>query len=175
VPAYVALLRGVNLAGHNRVAMADLRRVLGEAGFSDVSTHLQSGNAIFGARQRSGSAVERAVEKTLLDELGLDIDVMVRTPAELAAVRDGSPYPAGKTLYVAFLKSEPAADAVAALDPARFEPERFELRGRELYLHYPNGYGRTKMGGAYFERVLRVPATVRNWNVTSALAELAAR
>jgi len=175
VPTYVALLRGVNLGPHNRVAMADLRRVLGGAGFSDVATHLQSGNAIFGARQRSGAAVERAVEKALRDELGLDIDVMVRTRAELAAVVDGTPYPAGKTLYVAFLKSGPPPGAAGALDPARFEPERFELRGRELYLHYPHGYGRTKMSGAYFERVLKVPVTVRNWNVTSALAELAAR
>ncbi|HET8673989.1 MAG TPA: DUF1697 domain-containing protein [Thermoleophilaceae bacterium] len=175
MPSYVALLRGVNLAAHNRVAMADLRRVLTDAGFSDVATHLQSGNAIFGARQRSSAAVEKAVEKVLSSELGLDIDVMVRTAAELAAVVEGTPYPAGKTLYVAFLKSEPQPEAVAALEPARFEPERFELRGRELYLHYPNGYGRTKMGGAYFERVLKVPATVRNWNVTSALAELAAR
>lgn len=175
MPTYVALLRGVNLGPHNRVAMADLRRVLGESGFSDVTTHLQSGNAIFGARQRSGSAVEKAIEKVLLDELGLDIDVMVRTPAELAALVEGTPYPAGKALYVAFLKSKPPAKVAAALDPARFEPERFELRGRELYLHYPNGYGRTRMSGAYFERVLKVPATVRNWNVTSALAELAAR
>ncbi len=173
--AYVALLRGVNLGAHNRVAMADLRRVLAEAGFSEVATHLQSGNAIFGARQRSAAAVERVVEEVLRAQLGLDIDVMVRTPAELAAVVEGTPYPPGKTLYVGFLKSEPAAEAAAALDSARFEPERFELRGRELYLHYPNGYGRTKMNGAYFERVLERPVTVRNWNVTSALAELAAR
>jgi uncharacterized protein (DUF1697 family) len=175
VPTYVALLRGVNLGPHNRVAMADLRRVLADAGFSDVVTHLQSGNAIFGGRQRSTAAVERAVERVLRDELDLDIDVMVRTAAELAAVVEGAPYPAGKTLYVAFLKSEPAPDAAGALDSARFEPERFELRGRELYLHYPNGYGRTKMSGAYFERALGVSATVRNWNVTSALAGLAAR
>jgi uncharacterized protein (DUF1697 family) len=179
VPVFVALLRGVNLASHNRVAMADLRRVLAGARHEDVSTHLQSGNAIFRSAQRSAAAVERSLEELLAAELDLRIDVIVRTPAQLADVVSDNPFlaegAAPKSQYVAFLKEKPAAAAAAALDPARFEPERFLLRGRELYLSYPNGYGRSKMSGAYFERVLKVPATVRNWNVTSALAELAQR
>lgn len=159
--------------------MADLRRVLEGAGYQGVATHLQSGNAIFGATQRSAAALERSLETLLATELDLNVDVMVRTPAQLRAVVRDNPFlaegAAPKSLYVAFLKEQPAASDAAGLESSRFEPERFVLRGRELYLSYPDGYGRSKMSGAYFERVLKVPATVRNWNVTSALAELAQR
>jgi uncharacterized protein (DUF1697 family) len=178
VAVLVALLRGINVGKHRRVAMADLRAVLGEAGYTDVKTHLQSGNVLLGTRERRSQVVEQSIEKTLKAELDLEIDVIVRTASELAKVSKNNPFlvsgsdPA--TLHVAFLKSRPTAAAARALTGADFGRDEFLLRAAELYLRFPDGYGRSKMTAAFFERALRVPITVRNWNVVTKLAELAA-
>jgi uncharacterized protein (DUF1697 family) len=176
VAVFVALLRGINVGKHRRLAMADLRAVLTEAGHTDVTTHLQSGNVILETRERSPDTVARSIEETLGTGLDLDIDVIVRKASDLTKVAKNNPFlgrgadPA--TLYVAFLKSKPAAAAARALKDADFGRDEFVLRGAELYLRYPGGYGRSKMTGATFERVLRTPVTVRNWKVVTKLVEL---
>jgi len=158
--------------------MADLRSLLGDAGYADVRTHLQSGNVLLAGPRRQSRAVERSVEETLQKGLGIEIDVMVRTASELASVLDSNPFIARgedpATLYVSFLKSKPAAKAASALEATAFDDDEFELKGRELYLRYPNGLGRSKMTSAFFERTLHVPGTVRRWPVVTKLAELAA-
>ena len=177
VAVFVALLRGVNVGKHRRVAMSDVRAVLTDAGYADVATHLQSGNVVLGARERRSKSVQRSIEEALRTGLGLEIDVVVRTAGELAKVTSNNPLlrrgvdPA--TLHVAFLKSRPAAAAARSLSEADFGREEFVLRGAELYLRYPDGLGRSKMTAAFFERALRTPATVRNWKVVTKLAELA--
>jgi uncharacterized protein (DUF1697 family) len=178
VAVFVALLRGINVGKHRRVAMADVRAALEEAGYPDVNTHLQSGNVVLRAREPPRETVERAIEKALRTGLDLEIDVIVRTARELARITKGNPLigpgtdPA--TLHVAFLKSKPSAATAGALDSAAFGRDEFVLRGAELYLRYPEGYGRSKMTAAFFERTLRTPVTVRNWRVVTKLAELAA-
>jgi uncharacterized protein (DUF1697 family) len=178
VAEFVAFLRGINVGKHRRVAMADLRSMLADAGYADVRTHLQSGNVLLTGPRRQGRAVERSVEETLKKGLGIEIDVMVRTASELAGVLDSNPFiPRGEdpaTLYVSFLKSKPAAKAARTLGTTAFDDDEFELQGRELYLRYPDGLGRSKMTSAFFERTLQVPGTVRRWPVVTKLAELAA-
>lgn len=175
---FVALLRGINVGKHRRVAMADVRAALAEAGYADVTTHLQSGNVVLDTRERRPDAVERSIEKALRRGLDLEIDVVVRSASALAKVAAANPFldrgadPA--TLHVAFLKSKPAAAGARALREADFGRDEFVLRGAELYLRYPEGLGRSKMTPAFFERTLRTPATVRNWNVVNKLVELAA-
>ncbi len=176
VAVFVALLRGINVGKHRRVAMADLRAALGEAGYADVTTHLQSGNVILETRERSPDTVERSIEKTLRADLDLDIDVIVRRASDLGKVAKNNPFlrrgtdPA--TLHVGFLKKKPAAAAGRALTSRDFGDDELVLKGAELYLRYPGGYGRSKMTGAIFERVLRTPVTVRNWKVVTKLVEL---
>jgi uncharacterized protein (DUF1697 family) len=178
VAVFVALLRGINVGKHRRVAMADVRAALAEAGYSDVKTHLQSGNVVLETRERRSEIVEQSIEKTLRTELNLAIDVIVRTARELAKITKSNPFlgrdtdPA--TLHVGFLKSRPTAAAARALAGADFGRDEFVLRAAELYLRYPDGYGRSKMTAAFFERTLRTPITVRNWRVVTKLAELAA-
>jgi uncharacterized protein (DUF1697 family) len=178
VALYVALLRGINVGRHRRVAMADLRAALTKEGFANVTTHIQSGNVLLETRKRRSDTVGRSIEGALRTALGLDIDVVVRTAGELAEVARNNPFlgrgadPA--TLYVAFLKSKPTPAGARALANADFGREEFVLRGAEIYLRYPNGLGRAKMTAAFFERALRTPATVRNWNVIDKLVELAA-
>jgi len=173
---YAALLRGINLGSRNKISMADLRALFEQLGAEDVQTHVQSGNVFFRSR-RAAAELERTIEKGIETELGLDIRVLVRTKAQLAKVVRHNPFLAGAPpqtpLYVTFLAEKPAPARVRELDPNAFEPETFEVVGRDVYLRFPNGYGRSKLSNAYFEKQLDVAATTRNWNTVTALADLA--
>ena len=165
---YAALLRGVNVAG-NKLAMADLTRVVEGLGGREVQTYLQSGNVVYAGTKKVATGLEQA----LLEELGVRSPVIVRSAAELAAVVTAKPYDAdGKAVSVTFLADPPAARALAAIDPAAFGTDRFVAAGREIYLHTPDGYGRTKLNNAFWERKLSTVATTRNWNTVVALAEM---
>jgi uncharacterized protein (DUF1697 family) len=174
MPVYVALLRGVNVGGARKLPMKELAPALSGLGLEDVVTYIQSGNVVFrapaGARTKLVSQVERRIE----DVFGLDVTVMLRTPAQLAKLIDANPFDDDVSkLHVAFLDRKPTKAAVAKLDPGRSPPDEFAVKGTEIYLHFPNGSGRTKLGGEYFERTLGVRATARNWRTVTKLLELA--
>ena len=176
MPTYVALLRGINVGGHQKIRMSDLRTLMEGLGHEAVATYLQSGNAVFRSPRKGDAGLASALEKAIAGELGLTVTVLVRSAAELAGVVDGTPYgdrgADAKQLHVAFLSAAPTAAAVKKLDAAQFAPDELEVAGREVYLHYPNGYGRTKLTNAVLERRLGVAATTRNWRTVTALAEL---
>jgi uncharacterized protein (DUF1697 family) len=173
MPVYVALLRGVNVGGARKLPMKELAPALEELGLEDAVTYIQSGNVVFrgpAGKAKLVSQLERAIEQ----RFGLDVTVMLRTPAELAKLIDANPFGGDEAkLHVAFLNRKPAKTAIAKLDPDRSPPDEFAVRGAEIYLHFPNGYGRTKLGADYFERVLGVRATARNWRTVTKLLELA--
>ena len=177
MPVYVSMLRGINVSGRNRIPMAELRVLYERHGHSDVTTYVQSGNVVSRAASRRALAVEQAIGRAIADDLGLDVAVLVRTPAQLATVLDASPFvDAGadpKALHVTFLATAPAKAKVAALDGDAFAPDRFRVHGREAYLWCPDGYGRTKINNTWFERKLGVAATTRNWKTTTQLRLLA--
>ncbi len=174
----VALLRGINLGARNKISMSDLREVFAALEAEDVTTYLQSGNVVF---ESAAPAPELAgaVEARIRRDLGLDIPVLLRTEAELARVVASNPFAANVTdptaLHVTFLATAPPAARVDELDPRRSDPDRFHVVGAEVYLHCPNGYGRSKLTNAYFEKKLGVTATTRNWKTVTKLAELASR
>lgn len=174
---YVALLRGINVGGHKKVAMGDLREALGALGYEDVETYLQSGNAVFTTDTTDPDALAGGIEEELRSRLGMDVKVLARTAAELAQVVERNPFPEGTTepkkLHVAFLSAAPDGERVAALDPTPFQPDELRLGDRAVYLWYPNGYGRTKLTNDVLERKLGVTATTRNWNTVLALLERA--
>ena len=178
MPVYVSMLRAVNVGGR-KVAMTDLRALYERLGHDDVVTYVQSGNVVSRASSRGAGAVERAVRDAIATDLGLDVDVLVRTPKELRRVLDGNPFLRGrtradpKTLHVTFLTTEPDASRVQPLDGRAFAPDEFRVVGREIYVWCPNGYGRTKINTMWFERKLKLPATTRNWATVTRLVELA--
>ena len=173
---YVALLRGINLGGHNKVSMPDLRALFGSLGDEDAATYLRSGNVIFKGAGGPGKLIE-AIEKRIRRDLGLNVTVLLRTRPQLAKVVAGNPFASdgeGSTkLHVTVLAKKPDRAHVSKLDPERAEPDEFRVVGREIYLHCPNGYGRSKLTNAYFEKELGVAATTRNWRTVTKLAELA--
>ena len=171
--AYVALLRGVNVGGSTKMQMADLRAMFAANGFADSQTYIQSGNVVF-----SATATEAALVHTLEDAIAktfsLQIPVVVRSKVQLTAVLAADPFPdaAPNMAHVAFLSAKPPAKAIAGLDPDRSPPDVFTVAGREVYLYYPNGSGRSRLTGDYLERVLGVRVTVRNRNTVSKLLSL---
>jgi uncharacterized protein (DUF1697 family) len=152
---HIALLRGINVGGHNRVPMAELRSRFEGLGHERVATHVQSGNVVF-----ESAAVEAAivsgVEQAIREQFGFAVPVVVRSHSELAAVADRHPLagdgPDEAKLHVFFIAKAPEAATAPGLDASRFAPDEFMLDGRELYIHYPNGRGRSKLTVAQVER-----------------------
>jgi uncharacterized protein (DUF1697 family) len=173
---YVALLRGINLGAHNKVPMADLRALFDDLGAEDVETYVQSGNVVFKSAD-GAEKLARAIERKIRRDLGLSVTVLVLTRPQLTKVLGSNPFAKAKKepakLHVTFLAEKPARNRVGKLDPERAKPDEFRLVGRQVYLHCPNGYGRTKLTNAYFEKQLGVAATTRNWKTVTKLAELA--
>jgi uncharacterized protein (DUF1697 family) len=174
---YVALLRGVNLGARNKVSMSDLRDLFAGLGAEDVSTYVQSGNVVFTSRERPKALIP-AIETRLERDLGVGVTVLLRTQAELGSVVSGNPFGNGKydpgKLHVTFLADRPEPARVRRLDPTRSKPDEFRVAGKEVYLHCPHGYGRSKLTNAFFEKHLGVAATTRNWKTVTKLADLAA-
>ena len=174
---YVVLLRGVNLGRNRRLAMADLRRWLEALGYANVRTHLQSGNALVTSDQKP-AALQKQIEKRLEEETGASIRCVVRTHDDLQRVVDGNPFEGVATdparFVVAFL-AEPAKKArLATLDPAEYEPERWHIGQREIYLWHPNGINQSKLTNELTDRNLGVLATARNWNTVLKLLAMSA-
>jgi uncharacterized protein (DUF1697 family) len=173
---YVALLRGVNLGPRNKVSMADLRALFGTLGCEDVTTYVQSGNVVFKNCVAGPDELAAEIEGRIARELGLGIRVLLRTDEQLAKVAADNPFAAKESdalkLHVTFLAEAPEGTRIDALQAKQFAPDEFRVVGGEVYLHCPNGYGRTKLGNTYFEKELGVTATTRNWRTVTKLAEL---
>jgi uncharacterized protein (DUF1697 family) len=172
MPRYAILLRGVNVGGNRKVAMGDLRELLESLGHTEVSTHLQSGNAILSSSMRSTRRLGQQIEKALAADLGVDTRVLVWSAGELAAVVEANPFPESvrtpKHLHVAFLSEQPGADQAKATAPDAYAPDEFRFGDRVVYLRYADG-----SQGSKLDRVLiglKGVATTRNWNTVEALA-----
>jgi uncharacterized protein (DUF1697 family) len=172
LPTYVALLRGINVSGRNKIAMSDLRDLFETLGHADVRTYIQSGNVVFGAKTGSPAGVRSAIEKRIADNFGLGVTVLLRTRAELAMVLKHNPF--GAEAHVTFLDDVPDRVRVAAIDASKYAPDALAVHGREVFVRCPNGYGRTKIHNTFFERALATRATTRNWKTVTKLAEWAA-
>lgn len=174
---HIALLRAVNVGGRGKVAMADLRALLAELGFEAPRSLLQSGNLVFRS-QPTGAALEALLERETQARLGLATDFLVRTAAQWAAIVAANPYPAmaeddPSHLVVMPLKSAPDAAGLEGLRAWLPGHEAIEAVGRELYITYRDGIGRSKLTNAVIERRLKARGTARNWNTVTKLAALA--
>ena len=155
--------------------MPELRALFAAIGSEDVATYVQSGNVVFKSSAAPGELAE-AIEERIRADLGLNVTVLLRTPAQLAKILSGNPFAGARRdktkLHVTFLARKPAPTRVRKLDPARTEPDEFRVVGQEVYLHCPNGYGRSKLSNSFFEKELGVAATTRNWRTVTNLAAL---
>jgi uncharacterized protein (DUF1697 family) len=166
---FIALLRAVNVGGTGKVAMADLKRMAAELGLKSPRTLLQSGNLVFEAEDRQAEALETLLEREAQARLGLRTEFLLRTPQAWRDLIAANPFPAEAAgdpsrLLVFFMKTAPEPEPLEAA--ADGLPETVRVRGREAYVVYPQGMGRSK---------LKLPArgTGRNWNTVLKLAAMA--
>ena len=172
MPRHVVLLRGVNLVRRNRVGMPQLRAALEAAGFGDVKTYVQSGNVVLTSKA-SPQSVAKRVRWLIKKEFELDIAVVVRSRAELAAIVKHNPLgkvaTSNKRYLVTVLDSALPPATRKKLADAADEHERFAVRGEEIYSWHPEGVGRSPLWGRLAGRSLGVTATARNWDTVTTL------
>lgn len=181
---YVALLRGINVGGRNKVAMADLKRVLDALGHTDVRTYVNSGNVVFEAAGRAsateGDRLAGVIEKAISSELGVSPAVLVRSAAELATTAGANPYQDEsdpKKVHVVFLATPPTADEQAVAKAAEREAvekgsrDEMTIMERAIYLHTPDGFGRSVLAELLSRRKSSPMAagTARNWSTVTKL------
>lgn len=174
---HVALLRGINVGGRNRVAMSDLRELCGALRLGGARSLLQSGNLVFQSDKLAGAALERLLEAETAQRLNVSPDYLARSAAEMEQIVAGNPFlreakDDPSHLLVMFLKTVPAAKRVQALQSALDGPETIRCIGKQLYIVYPAGIGRSKLTGTLIERQLDTRGTGRNWNTVLKLAAL---
>lgn len=177
MPAYIAMLRGVNV-GHNSLKMERLRDLCAALGFKEARTYVQSGNVVFKA-ERSPSVCASKLERVLATEVRLPVSIIVRTPAEMRAIITHNPFLKRRgiettKLHVTFLAEAPGKAVRDALSRIAGGDDEYRLVGKNIYLYCPNGYGRMKLSNNALEKALGVRATTRNWNTVNMLYAMAA-
>ena len=171
---FVSLLRGINVGGHKKIRMDELRGIYTAAGFSRVESHLQSGNVVFAADEPDRARLAARLEAAIAEAYGYAVSVVLRDGADLQRVIAGNPFLTTRhedptKLYVTFLAQPPSATDLAALTVPDSGADEFRIVGQEVFLFCPNGAGRTKLTNNLFERKLHTVATSRNWNTVTAL------
>ena len=185
MPTHVALVRGINVGGRNKVAMADLREVVASLGHTDVATYIQSGNVLFSTAETETRALAAALARAMVEKLAVRPRVVVLSRAELAQVVRENPYPDEpnpKNVHAVFLAEEPGPDALESLAAAQRQVaakgsrDTAQVVGRTLFLHTPNGFWRSELaallvGGKGGSKAIGANGTARNWaTVTKLLA-----
>ncbi len=163
---YIALFRGINMGGHNLLAMKELVKLLEKLGFRNVKTYIQSGNAVFQSRGRNASRLANRISAEIRKSHGFASHILLMEPEEMERIIASNPFPEAesdpKSLHILFLASVPERPDLKALENIRTQSERFGLKDNIFYLHAPDGVGRSKLA-ANAERLLGVPVTGRNW------------
>jgi uncharacterized protein (DUF1697 family) len=156
--------------------MPELKDLFASLGYTAAETYVQSGNVVFRSRDLHSSDLARSIEQGIGDRFGHSVKVLLRTEGDLARIVNENPFLTTGSdptkLHVTFLGGEPEPSLLRAEDIDMAKPDEFRLVGGEIYLHCPEGYGRTKLNNAFWERRLKLPATTRNWKTVCALTEL---
>ena len=178
MPIYISMLCGINVGGHKRIKMDQLRRSFEALGFEQVKTYIQSGNAVFEARAGDLDGFQGKIEKRLRDHLGVDVKVMLRTSREIENLVNLDPFEkAGRDpnvkKYVAFLYGKPGSRPELPLISAKEGIEVFLVKDLEAFSLSREVKGRYGFPNNFIEKELSVPATTRNWNTVCKVAALA--
>ena len=186
MPTHVALLRGINVGGHNKVPMAELRQVVASLGHADVATYIQSGNVVFSTGETDTAALAEALEQAIAAAFGVRVRVVVLSRGELAQAMRDNPYsdePNPRAVHAVFLSATPAPEVADDVADAQRRAEQkqngtrdtAQVIGRTIFLHTPEGFGRSELAALITSgsrgRSADLAGTARNWaTVTKLLA-----
>jgi len=176
--AIISMLRGVNVGGHNKIKMDALRALYESLKLRGAQTYVQSGNVIFRTEERDIALLTKRIEDGIERKFGFRPDVILRTAAEMREVILRNPFAKRRgiepgKLLVTFLGSDPGAEAREKILQIKCDPEELRIEGREIYIYFPNGAGQSKLDWAGLGKMLKTPATGRNWNSVTKMLEMA--
>jgi len=170
--SWIALLRGINVGGNNKIAMKDLRTFFEDAGCENVRTYIQSGNVVFRATDTLAATIPETIATKIRAELGISIWLVLRNQAELADIVRNNPFAhldaAPTSIAVAFLTEAPAGNHLDFMDEHPDIPDKVEIRGQDVYLYLPNGFSKSKLDPRFFSKSLK-NGTTRNWRTVTKL------
>jgi uncharacterized protein (DUF1697 family) len=173
VKAYIALFRGINVGGKNRLPMKDLVGILEDIGCKHIQTYIQSGNVVFRAESDSAKQLAAQIGQRIMESHGFEPKVMLLEISEFHNAVENNPFSTekGRALHFYFLDSHPEDPDLESLQAVKSETETYKLLGKVFYLYAPDGIGRSRLA-ARVERALGVPVTARNWNTVSKLLSM---
>jgi hypothetical protein len=174
---YLALLRGINVSGHNMIKMDTLKNLLENAGFQNVRTYIQTGNVFIDSEEDQAASVGFKIKQEIFKVLGLDVPVVMISKSDLQACFINNSFVMEKEcdfkkLYVAFVSKELQGSAINDLKISQFKPDEAQIDGNRIYIKYAIGAGNTRLDQKYIEKKLNVIATIRNWNTVINLLAL---
>jgi uncharacterized protein (DUF1697 family) len=172
------MLRGINVGGHNKIKMDALRDLCVALKFQNPQTYVQSGNIIFGTEQSDLALIAKRIQQSIQKRFACCPEVILRTADELRSVVKKSPFAKRQNLdpakvVVTFLASDPGDQARQNLRKERFAPEELHIVGRELYIYFPTGMGKSKLPLPRIHKLLNTPGTARNWNSVTQILQIA--
>jgi uncharacterized protein (DUF1697 family) len=178
--AFVSLFHGINVGGHHKVRMDELKDVHASLGLREVVPYIQSGNVVFQSDDADATQLRKHIEDSFTKKFGFRAEVLVRTSAELQDIIEKNPFQGqqskeSKWVVVMFLADHPDTTTQENLLKTYAGPEELFIIGKEVYIYYPDGMGRSKLSGSFIEKKLKTVGTARNWNTILRLQELLQR
>lgn len=173
---YIALLRGINVSGHKKIPMAELRELLTNSGFKNVQTYIQSGNVIFQSSEKSTQKLELKIHNAIKKRFGFEVPILVVNREYLKQVFDDCPFPEEKKVnsYFTLLYTIPDENLISEVSKITYPNEEFIITNNCIYFYCSTGYGKAKYNNNFFERKLKTTATARNYKTMVKLLSLCA-
>ncbi|NOY85763.1 MAG: DUF1697 domain-containing protein [Deltaproteobacteria bacterium] len=175
---YISILRGINVSGQKKIKMIELKLLYESLGFQNVVTYIQSGNVIFDASDKNKSNIKTLIEEAIEKKYKFHVSVEIRTKREIGNIIKNSPFGPvdlvedGTKVLVTFLCTKPDKVKISNVLNYVVLPEKLVVKGKEVYLYCPNGYGKSKLSNTFLENKLGVKATTRNWKSVHKIYEL---
>lgn len=174
---YLALLRGINVSGHNMIKMDALKKMLENMGFQNVETYIQSGNVFLESEDANAAGVGFKIKQEIAKVFGYDVPVVMVSKNDLELCFINNPFLMekgcdSKKLYVAFISKELTPAALSDLKISNFKPDEAAIDGNRIFIKYAIGAGKTNLDQKYIEKKLNAVATIRNWNTITTLLEM---
>lgn len=171
---YIVLLKGINVGGHNKIPMAELRKLLCDKGFSNVRTYIQSGNILVEHDQQSKKQAESKIQESILEYFGFNISVLVKTPDELKQIFQDCPFSEEKkkATYFMMLHDVPNDKLIEEASNKVYDFDKYIIKNNCIYLYCEKGMGKSKFNAKSFEKKLNTFATARNYNTMLKLLSL---
>lgn len=174
---FIALLRGINVSGHNMIKMDALKQLFSDLGFSNIQTYLQSGNVVFNSEEIHEDKLRETIESSILKQFGLIVPVIILEKDRLISVRNSCPFISENqdpsAIYITFLHEKIDQNSFSSILLPKITGEEALAGEKAIYLYLPAGYGKTKLNNNFFENKLKTVATTRNWKTVNELLILA--